>query len=104
LLLQIGRIVSARFDTARYFCWAPHDSQSEYEIDVSIAGRGLTRAETAARYRMPWGWRDPRAMEHVLRLVRQYEETYGRDENATVIIRYTTNGGPVQEWRWPGSS
>lgn len=104
LLVQIGMIVYARFDPARFFCWAPHDSQNEYEIDVAVHGRVLSPDEVLARYRIPWGWRNPRAMEHVLRLVRQYEETYGRPEQANVAIRYRTNGGPVREWRWPEGS
>ena len=101
LLFQVAMIARARFDPARYFCWAPHDAQNEYEIDVTVDGRALTPEETLARYRMPWGWRNPRAMEHVLRVVRQYEVTYGRGDDAKVSIRYRTNGGPAQRWQWP---
>ena len=30
LLFQVGAIVHARSVTARYFCWAPYDTQTAY--------------------------------------------------------------------------
>jgi hypothetical protein len=34
-------------------------------------------------------------------IVRQREQTYGRDDNAQVVLTYHQNRGPMQEWRWP---
>lgn len=103
LLFQVGMIVHARFDPARYWCWAPHDQQAEYWIDVEIDGRSLPPEQVARRYRDPWGGIEPRTIEHVIRLVRQYEQTYGRDDGARVVLRYRTNGGPLRVWRWPAA-
>ena len=100
LAVQAALIVYARFDPMRYFCWAPHDAQSVYRIDVRIGDRVLTRAEVTDRYRIDGEGRDPRAIEHVIRLVRQRETTYGAPDRASVVIRYRTNGGPEQVWRW----
>ncbi len=101
LAFQVAMIVYARFDPGRYFCWAPHDSQNEYHIRVSIDDVELDTTETTRRYRIPAEGIDPRAIEHVIRLVRQYERSYGSDENAVVDIDYRTNGSAVKHWRWP---
>lgn len=99
LTLQAVSVLHARFDDGRYFCWAPHDSQNEYAISVSIDGRPLTAAEVERRYRIPARGVDPRAIAHVTRLVDQYERTVGAEDDAEVTVRYRVNGGPVHHWR-----
>lgn len=90
----------ARFDAARYFCWAPHDSQNEYRIHVRFAGHELSESEISARYRIPARGIDPRAIEHVLRLVSHYERSHGATDGASVRVVYRTNGGPEKRWQY----
>jgi hypothetical protein len=91
----------ARFVPARYFCWAPYDIQSEYRLDVSISGRTLTPSEIRRRYRRPKQGVDNRSIQHVMDIVQQYEESYGRSDHAQVLMRYRINGKAEQEWRYP---
>jgi hypothetical protein len=100
LAAQLALIVYARFDSARYFTWAPHDAQNEYEIRASVDGVALDSAALQARYQLEPIGVDPRAIEHVLRTVRQYHETYGAHERSEVRVDYRTNGGPPQQWSW----
>ena len=101
LAFQVGMIGYARFVPSRYFCWAPMDSQNLYEITVVIAGRELGTEEIEARYRQPAVGGNWQAIQHVLDKVRQYEETYGRDDGAEVTVSYTVNGRPRETWMWP---
>ena len=101
LLVQVAMIVRARFVEDRYYCWAPHDSQNEYVLQVRIDGRSLEPSEIKARYRIEADGTDPRAIQHVKDTVSQYEETYGRGDDAVVSMTYRTNGGPEQAWAWP---
>jgi len=101
LLFQLVMIGYARFVPSRYFCWAPYDIQSEYRLDVSIAGRPLTAAQIRSRYRRPKQGVDNRSIQHVMDIVRQYEETYGRNDHAQVVMKYRINGKAEQEWRYP---
>lgn len=101
LAFQVGMIGYARFVPSRYFCWAPMDSQNLYEITVVIAGRELGAEEIEARYRQPAVGGNWQAIQHVLDKVRQYEETYGRDDGAEVTVSYTVNGHPRETWMWP---
>jgi hypothetical protein len=39
--------------------------------------------------------------QHVIDIVQQYEQTYGRNDHARVILTYRTNGHENKEWRWP---
>ena len=98
---QLAAVGYARFDARRYYCWAPHDQQTTYRYQVRVGGHTLSPQEARLRYRDPWGTVNPRAAEHVLRMLRQYESTYGRDDGAEVHLRYRINGGPVQRWEWP---
>lgn len=100
LLFQVAMIVRARFDPDRYFCWAPHDSQNEYEIAVVAGGRELQPDEVSRRYRLPYRGVDPRAIEHIFDIVRHYEGRLAR-EPASVTVRYRVNGSPERTWRWP---
>ena len=98
---QIVMIGYARFVPSRYFCWAPMDSQNLYSVTVAIAGRELDAEEIEARYRQPAQGGNWQAIQHVLDKVQQYEETYGRDDSAQVVVAYTVNGGPEKTWMWP---
>ena len=101
LLFQAGMIVYARFTPSRYFCWAPYDSLSEYRIDVKVDGRSLGDEEIYQRYRMRAEGLDARSIQHLKNIIRQYEETYGRDDKAQVLLSYHTNGIPQPVWSWP---
>ena len=91
----------ARFVPARYFCWAPYDIQTEYKLDVSVGGRTLTAAEIRRRYRRPKQGVDNRSIQHVMDIVQQYEETYGRSDRAQVLMKYRINGKEELEWQYP---
>lgn len=101
LLFQVFMMVRSHFDDARYFSWAPHDSQNEYVIEVRSGGRALSEQEIGARYRIPARGVDPRAIAHVIRLVEQYERSRGASYRSTVTVRWRTNGGMERVWRYP---
>lgn len=101
LLFQLVMIVHARFSPARYYCWAPHDAQNEYAIYVTLNDNELTTSEVTRRYRFRQEGVDPRAIEHVIRLIDHYERTLGKSDNAQVRLEYRTNGGPLTIERWP---
>ena len=101
LLSQLALIVYARFVPARYFCWAPFDTQTDYKLQVTVDGRALNGKEIRARYRRPQNGTDNRSPQHVIDIVQGYEETYGRADHARVVMRYRVNGKPEQIWKWP---
>jgi hypothetical protein len=101
LLFQLVMIGYARFVPSRYFCWAPYDIQTEYRLDVSVGGKMLTPAEIRQRYRRPRQGVDNRSIQHVMDIVRQYEETYGRTDPAQVRMKYRINGKEEREWQYP---
>ena len=99
LFLQLASVIYARFIPERFFCWAPYDEHSYYEIKVMIDGESLSRSEVNSRYRYKSkGW-EPRSMDNIFSLVEQYEKTYGVNDNALVIIDYQTNGHKKQQWK-----
>lgn len=99
LLAQVAMIVRARFDEDRYFCWAPHDSQNQYEITAVLGGRTLDAKAIFARYHLPAIGVDPRTIEHVKDAIRARESQASRP--AAVDVRYRTNGHPMRSWKWP---
>jgi hypothetical protein len=98
---QVVMIVYARFVPSRYFCWAPYDIQTEYRLRVEVNGRDLTAPEIRSRYRRPARGTDNRSPQHVMDIVQGYEERYGRNDHARVVMRYRVNGKEEQTWRWP---
>jgi hypothetical protein len=38
---------------------------------------------------------------HIMDIVQQYEQTYGRNEHAQVILKWRLNGHDEQTWYWP---
>ena len=99
LAAQIALIGYARFVPSRYFCWAPFDMQTDYALEVTIAGRALTADEIRKRYRRPKRGSDNRAVQNLIDIIQGYEERYGRSDNAQVVMKYRINGGQEQEWR-----
>jgi hypothetical protein len=103
LSLQLCLVVHAQFTPYRYFCWAPNDYANTYSLNVKIEGEELTPDQALTRYHL----QDHRASyenpaTHIMDTVRQYEETYGRDDHAEVVLRWSLNGHPLQTWCWPG--
>lgn len=101
LAFQVVMLVYGRFDPSAYFHWAPFDIQNEYRIEVEIDGRELSEDEIAQRYNKRAVWVDTHAIEHLFRVISQYEKTYGRDDGASVLVRYQVNGRETREWHWP---
>jgi hypothetical protein len=104
LVLQLGSIVYARFTPRRYFCWAPNDYVVEYQLDVDVNGHALSQEQAWKRYGIaPGRWaRFEHPVEHLMDDIGQYETTYGKNENATVRLRWRYNGhAEIREWQWP---
>ena len=101
LLVQVVQIGVARVHPMRYYCWAPFDSQNEYEVNVTIGGVQLSPTQVSHRYRIAQASVNPRAIYEVLSLITYVESRYRRDANTSVEVRYRTNGGPEQTWQWP---
>jgi hypothetical protein len=102
--VQVIGIAAARFGPERYFCWAPYDEITQFELVVMIDGRQLSAAEIQARYRLPDSTRDNRSSANVIGVIAQFERTYGAAEHAQVVLRYRVNGGSPRQWQWPLSS
>ena len=59
------------------------------------------RVVTWLRYRLPSYRVYENIVTHMEDIIRQYETTYGRNDHAEILLKYSTNGGPQKEWRWP---
>ena len=98
LFAQVISIVYARFTEERFFCWGPYDQHTYYEVTVKIDGMDLNKNEIEKRYRYkPMGW-EPRSIHNVFSIIDQYESTYGQDQNAIVLVEYSTNGSEEKTW------
>ncbi|MFT4781913.1 MAG: hypothetical protein ACJAZK_001496 [Psychroserpens sp.] len=100
ILLQVGSILYARFNPERFFCWAPYDTHVKFEVFVTIDRKVLTQQEAEARYKYKMrGW-EQRSIDNIFSLISQYEDTYGKTDNAKVLMKYSTNGHEEKEWRY----
>lgn len=100
LLLQLGCVVYAHFGPSRYFAWAPNDYLVEFNLQVVVNGRTLSPEEAAGRYRLPENGVYEFPAQHIIDAIRQYEQTYGRNEDARILLTYRLNGGDERQWRW----
>jgi len=101
LALQLCLVVHAQFTPRRYFCWAPNDYANTFSLDIKIRGHELTQSQAVARYHLDPTGRYENPATHIMDTIRQYEKTYGRDDRAEVVLRWSLNGHEWQTWRWP---
>jgi len=112
LIFQVVLLIYYRGQEEKYFCWAPHDEQSLYTVEVTIENRKLSDREASKRYRLRtqlfwaddhWEWRhiESRSIGNVKGIITQYESTYGKDDHARVKLIYQVNGDQQQYWHWP---
>ncbi len=101
LLIQVVFIVRAQFHSTRWFCWAPNDYMTDYQLYVFLGSRPIPPAEITQRYHIADRGIEENRAEHIIAIIRQYEETYGRDNPARVILSYSVNGGKQEQWIWP---
>ena len=101
LLLQIVSVAHSRYVPSRWLAWAPNDYAVGYCLQVHIKGHGLSSDEIWKRYYLgPEGvYEEP--VQNIMDIVRQREQTYGRNDQAEVLLIYRPNGGLPKEWRWP---
>ncbi len=98
LAIQVIMIGYARFVPERYFCWAPYDEQTLYDIVVEINGNPLSKRAIGQRYKYKnQGW-ESRTIQNIFDLIETYETTYGKNDNAQVTVTYETNGHAVKTW------
>lgn len=98
LLFQLGAIVYARFVPSRYFCWAPFDMQTNYQLRVSVNGRELSAPEIARRYKRGQKGTDNRSYHHLIDIIEQTEERYHPHDRVDVTMTYSINGKAPEEW------
>lgn len=99
ILGQIAGIVAARFVPERFFCWAPYEEVTLFEIEATLDSRPLTSGEIQERYGMARNGRQDRSIHNVISVLRWRES---REKNpVTVRLNFTTNGRPQQVWAWP---
>lgn len=98
--LQIGGIFYSRFVEERFFCWAPFDQISLYEVRVELNGQSLYSQEINQRYNLPSTGRENRSIHNVFDIISQYEETYGKDESVSIKVTYRINGKAEEEWNF----
>ncbi|MBL8221191.1 MAG: hypothetical protein JNL62_18300 [Bryobacterales bacterium] len=101
LLVQAALILYSRATPARYFCWAPFDMQTDYSLDVTVAGRKLTAAEVRRRYRRPMKGTDNRSVQNLIDILQGYEERYAGANKAHIVMRYRINGKEERQWIYP---
>ena len=102
LVFQPAAIARSRTMASRYFCWAPFDMQTRYDLTVVVPVKGrLSQQDVCSRYHLSNYGGDNRSPQHVIDIVRQYEDTYGRPDRAEVTMRYMINGVHPGEWKWP---
>lgn len=71
-----------------------------YRIRVEMNGRTLTSQEVEHRYKLSGTGVYQNIATHLIDELRQYETTYGRHDNARVVLTYSTNGRREEEWKW----
>lgn len=100
LALQVAGLVRARFVTDRYFCWAPHDQQTQYHVRARVDGKELAPRQIMDRYGlMANGW-DVHCWYHLIDLI-ETRERRERGRRAEVELTFRVNGGPEQRWTYP---
>lgn len=100
LLFQLAAIVYARFSPARYFCWAPYDTQTDYALTVSVHGRPLSPAEIRRRYRRPPRGADNRSPQNLIDILEGVERRLPTSDQASISMTYRVNGKQEQTWQW----
>jgi hypothetical protein len=101
LLAQAALVVHAQMVPSKWLCWAPNDYAVEYQLHVNTQGRDLKPAEVQSRYHVAdHGWYENPAA-NLMDVIRQYEQTLGRDDTAQVVLIYRVDGGDTKQWRWP---
>lgn len=99
LLAQAVTMVWARFTPARYFCWAPYDMQTDYQLEVEVGGRKLTPAGIRQRYRRPAQGTDNRSVQNLIDILEGVERQSA--EKASIVMTYRINGKQEHVWRHP---
>jgi hypothetical protein len=96
--LQLIGIVYSRFVDERYFCWAPFDQISMYEIEGNVNGVDFSREEIKKRYGLTTPGRENRSIHNVFGIIQQHERTYGKKDTVSINVTFSTNGKESKEW------
>ena len=102
LLLQVIAVIHARFVPSRWLgSWAPNDYAVWYRFQVRVGNRLLSPEQVGQRYALRSESVYENPPQNLMDIVRQREQTYGRTDNAQVVLTYHQNREPMQGWRWP---
>ena len=98
LVVQIVLIVYSRFVPERFFCWSPYDEHNSFEVYVTIGDKELSFDEVKERYQYKSNGWEARTIHNIFSIIKQYENSYGKADKASVRVVYTKNGHDEQIW------
>lgn len=98
--LQVAGIIVSRFIPERFFCWAPYDEITQYELKVKVNGVELTEAQVLKRYRRSKTGRVNRSIANLKSIIAQYEENQSDSQMINVELCFFTNGHSIEYWYW----
>ncbi len=105
LLAQLTLIIVARFSPNRYFVWAPHDIQTNYQLEVKDQHGDLTPGQLYKRYNMSNEGFIDLPSHHIIGWLKKYEELNPNSGTKHISFKYSINGKEWKEWTYkPGSS
>ena len=96
--VQLAAIFYALRKDEKYFAWVPFDQISTYQINVKLGLRQLTESEVSSRYKLPTPGRENRSISHIFFRITNYEQTYGKEDSASVVVTYQVNGKEEETW------
>ncbi|HMO01440.1 MAG TPA: hypothetical protein PKD37_04775 [Oligoflexia bacterium] len=98
LSIQVFGVILSRFLPERLFCWAPHDQQTYYFLNVWQGTRKLSGAEVLKRYGMPYSGWNSHASANLNNLVVLRESRSQDSLPIEVLLLTRTNGKNWQRW------
>ncbi len=99
LAVQVVVVVGALAGASWWFSWGPNDYLYQYRIDATVAGKPLDAADIEHRYHVDAGGIYENPIDGLLGLIRTYESTYGRNDRASVVVRYRLDNGREHVWQ-----
>jgi len=98
LSVQLISIFNARVSENRYFCWAPHDIQTEYYLNIYTSSGELSSLRIKEIYGIPQKGRIDLPPSHIFNLV-QTKHYVDNDSLLKVVFNFKVNGKEWEVWK-----
>ena len=101
LSFQLIHSIYLTTQDSKKFFWTPHNTQIHFKLSGTINQQQVSEQDLLNRFQLghSQNW-EVHSIENIKDLIKLFELQHRKD-NSEILLNYSINGSPYEQWRYP---